>query len=158
VVSKQSLEEWLARNQTHLPQPNDEAEVPEEISTSAILCEHGALDPAQAGRMKCINEVSVESVARASELNRSVRVLTRKSWLWDASSRRCSTLTTSVQSASYRRIKVRDLRQTERCLGTYPHNLQKNATSKSTPAWSPLLMRSATWPWTSPDSGCQNHG
>ena len=123
VVSKRSLEEWLARNQTHLPQPNDEAGVPEEISTSAILCEHGALDPAQADRMKCINEVSAESAAKVSKLNRKARVPTRRSWLRDASSRRCSTLTTSVRSASYKHTKVRNPRPTERRTGTYPHDL-----------------------------------
>jgi len=89
VVSKQGLEEWLARNQTHLPQPNDEdAGVPEEISISDILCEHGALDPSQASRMKCISEVSTESNARASKLNRKIRVPTRRFRLPDAILRR----------------------------------------------------------------------
>jgi len=65
VVSRQGLEKWLARNQTHLPQPNEDMEVLEEICVLDILCEHSALDPSKANRMKCINEVSVESIARA---------------------------------------------------------------------------------------------
>ena len=66
VVSKQSLEGWLARNQTHLPQPDEgEGEALEEISASDILCEHDALDPSKASRMKCINEASAESAAKA---------------------------------------------------------------------------------------------
>ena len=75
VVNKHGLEKWLTRNQTHLPQPSDEdGGVPEEISIPDILCEHGALDPSQASRMKCINEVSTESTVRGSELNRKTRV------------------------------------------------------------------------------------
>ena len=89
MVSKRGLEKWLARNQTHLPQLNDEdAGVPEEISISDILCEHGALDPPQASRMKCINEVSAEFTAGASKLDRKIRVPTRRFRLPDAILRR----------------------------------------------------------------------
>jgi hypothetical protein len=114
VVSRQSLEKWLARNQTCLPQPIDEdAGVLEEISISDILCEHGALDPSQASSMKCINGVSVESAARDSKLDRKTRLPTRAFQLPDASSRRCSTLITFAQFASCKHIKVRNLRRFE---------------------------------------------
>lgn len=66
VVSKQGLENWLVRNQTRLPKPNEEEGVPEEISIPDILCEHGALDPSKAGNMKCINEVSAQLAVRMS--------------------------------------------------------------------------------------------
>ncbi|KAF9647555.1 cysteine proteinase [Thelephora ganbajun] len=63
VVSKQGLEKWLARNQTHPPQLNDEdAGVLEEISISDILCEHGVLDSSKASHMKCINEGAYEKI------------------------------------------------------------------------------------------------
>lgn len=97
MVSKQSLENWLARNQTHLPPPGgEEVGAPEEISVSDILCEHGALDPSQAGRMKCINEVSTESIIGARKLNSKIRAPTRRFRPLDVSSSRWSILTTSV--------------------------------------------------------------
>ena len=55
-MSKQGLEHWLNRYQTHLPKDED-AEVPGEIPISDILCEHGVLDPSKSSHMKCINEV-----------------------------------------------------------------------------------------------------
>ena len=71
VVSKQSLENWLARNQTHLPRANDEDDgAPEELSISDILCEHGALDPSRASNMKCINEVSAAFARRYCKLDK----------------------------------------------------------------------------------------
>jgi hypothetical protein len=70
VVSKQSLENWLARNQTHLPRTNDEEDgAPEELSISDILCEHGALDPSKASKMKCIDEVSATFALRYPKLD-----------------------------------------------------------------------------------------
>lgn len=118
-MSKQSLEKWLSRNQTHLPQPdNEEGEAPEEISVSDILCEHDALDPLKAGRMKCINEVSAESAARTRKLDRQIRGPTERFQPPDARSRRCSTLATSVRFASRKHIKVRSPGSTERYLGT----------------------------------------
>lgn len=108
VVSKQGLENWLARNQTRLPQPNGEdGGAPEDIYISDILCEHGALDPSKASNMKCINEVGAESAVGYRKLDRKIRVLTTRSWQLDATSHRCSTLTTSVRFASSKRIKVR---------------------------------------------------
>ena len=119
MVNKQGLEKWLARNQTHLPQPNDEdGGVPEEISISDVLCEHEALDPSKAGRMKCINEVSADSAARTSKLYHKIRVHTRRFRLPDANSRRYSTLTMSVRYVSLNHIKVRNLRSTKRHSGT----------------------------------------
>lgn len=108
VVSKQGLENWLARNQTRLPQSNDEgAEVPEEIPISDITCEHGALDPSKASSMKCVNEVSADSTVRYHKSDHKIRVLTTRSWPPGATSRHCSTPITSVQSASPKRTKVR---------------------------------------------------
>lgn len=119
VASKQSLESWLVRNQTHLPQPNEEeAGVLEEISVSDILCEHSSLDPSQASRMKCINEVSAESVARVDQLNNKIRLPTKRFRPLDASSRRWFTLTTSVKFVSRKHIKVRNLQPIGRHLGT----------------------------------------
>lgn len=121
VVSKQSLESWLARNQTHLPQPNEEEEeeeVPEEISISDIVCKHDALDPSKAGRMKCINEVSADPAAMASKFNRRIRVPTRKYWLPDVRSRRRCIQAIFVQFASHKRTKVRISWPTEWQLGT----------------------------------------
>ena len=107
-MSKLGLEDWLARNQTRPPQPNDEdGGVGEEISISDILCEHAALDPSKASDMKCINEVRAEPVVRYRELDDKIRVPTKRSWQLDALSPRCSTLTTSVQFASQGLIKVR---------------------------------------------------
>lgn len=120
IVSKQGLEKWLARNQTYLPQPtNEDAGVLEEISVSDILCVHGGLDPSQASQMKCINEVSVGTATRSGKLDRKTRVPTRRFWLLDASSHRCSTPTTSAQSASHKPIKVRNLR----LIGTLRHQI-----------------------------------
>ena len=97
VVSKRGLENWLARNQTWLPQPSDEDPgVPEEISISDILCDHGALDPSKASNMKCINEVRAESAVRYHKLDCKIRVLTKTSWQLDPTSRHCSTLATYV--------------------------------------------------------------
>lgn len=119
MVSKQSLEEWLARNQTHLPPPDDEESgAPEEISVSDILCEHDGLDPSKASRMKCINEVGPGSVAKASKPNSKVRLPTIRFRLPDACSRRCSTLATSVKFVSHKHIKVRDPRSAGISLGT----------------------------------------
>ena len=110
VVSKQSLESWLACNQSYLPQPNDDdAGVREEISVSDILCEHGALDPSQASRMKCINEAGAKSAARVGKLNLRIRTPTRRFWLLDASSPHYSILATSAQFASRKHTKVRNL-------------------------------------------------
>lgn len=108
MVSKHGLEKWLARHQTRLPQPDDENPgVPEEVSISDILCEHGALDPSKASDMKCINEVSAQYIIGYCELDLKIRVLTTKSWQPDATSRHYFTLTTSVRFASPKRIKVR---------------------------------------------------
>lgn len=115
VVSKQSLENWLARNQTHLSKPNEESVgVPEEISMSDILCEHGALDPSKASDMKCINEVSAEFTTKYGKPYHKIRVHTKRSWLLDAPSHHCSIPTTSVQFASRNCTKVRDLRAINR--------------------------------------------
>jgi len=134
VVSKQSLEKWLARNQTCLPQPTGEdVGALEEISISDILCEHGALDPSQASSMKCINEVSVEFAVRDSKLDRKTRLPTRTFWIPDASSRRCSTLITSAQFASRRHIKVRNLQRIETLRYQMPITFRKAIPARASP-------------------------
>jgi hypothetical protein len=135
VVSKQGLENWLASNQTYLPQSNDEdTGVPEETPISDTLCEHGALDPSKASNMKCINEVSPEPTAGYRKLDRKIRVLTTRSWLPEATLRRCFTLKISVQFASSKRIKVRVPSTMNRHPNTDSPFVQKNDTSKSIPA------------------------
>lgn len=126
MASKQSLEKWLARNQTHLPQPDEEEEAPEEISLSDILCEHDALDPSKASRMKCINEVSAESATRIRKLDRKIRVPMRRFWPPDARSHLYSTQATYVQFASQKHIKVRSPWSIERYSGTEsPQRIEK---------------------------------
>lgn len=120
-MSKKGLEEWLARNQTYLPQTaGGDSGVVEEIFISNILCGHGGLDPSQANRMKCINEVSVESATGGGKLHHVTRVPTRKLWLPGASLRHYATLATSARFASHKHIKVRNLRPIERLRDSIP--------------------------------------
>ena len=122
-MSKRGLEEWLARNQTYLPQTTgagEDSEVLEEISVSDILCGHDGLDPSQANRMKCINEVSMESVTRDGKLHHVTRVPTRKFWLPGANLCHYATLATSARFASHKHIRVRNLRQIERLRDSIP--------------------------------------
>lgn len=134
VVSKQSLEKWLARNQTCLPQPTGEdVGALEEISISDILCEHGALDPSQASSMKCINRVSARLAVRDSKLDHKTRLPTRAFWLPGASSRRCSALITSAQFASRRHTKVRNLRRIEALRYQIPITFRKAIPARASP-------------------------
>ena len=159
MVSKQGLENWLARNQTFLPQSNDEGTgATEEISISDILCEHDALDPSKASNMKCINEVSAEPAVRCRKLDREIRVLTTRSWQPDATLRRCSTPKTSVQFASLKSIKVRVPPTVDRYPAGIDSPLQKGDTNKSIPAWYLPSMRFLRWDLMNLDTGYQSRG